>query len=240
LNRSKILVVDDEKNIVDLISTNLSVEGFEVLSAFDGEEALFKARETRPDLILLDIMMPDPDGLEVCRLLKQNVGTSNIPVIMLTCLVDMETRMKSFDFGAVEYLTKPFIIDNLLKAIRQTLQHKILIVDDCEELRFALKIWFEEKGYEVTVASSGTEAISLLDNQTFQIAILDYNLGAGPDGLNVFYHIVTENLPVKTLFITSELEDGNLHEACSYGACGVLQKPFSLRTIEEKVRKILS
>lgn len=239
MNKNKILIVDDEEKVVELLKTNLSFEGFEVLSAFRGDDAIDKAIRIRPDLILLDIMMPKPDGLEVCRILKNNSFTKDIPVIMVSCIYDGKIIQESFNLGAEDYLTKPFSIDSLLKSVKKSLLHKILIVDDCEELRFALRVWFEEKGYLVSVAEDGNEAINLLKNNSYDLVLLDYHLGPGPDGLEVFYYIKEKNISLKTLFMTSEIQDGDLKIACSRGALGLLQKPFTLKSVEAKIQEIL-
>jgi DNA-binding response OmpR family regulator len=221
------------------LKANLSGEGFEVMSAFRGDEALCKASEKHPDLILLDILMPELDGLEVCRRLKRDESTSNIPVIMLTCLQDQGTRLESLRVGANDYVVKPFLHEHLLKSIKKTLLPSILLVDDCEELSYALKMWFEEKGYKVTVATNGYEAISLLEESAFHLALLDYNLGFGPTGVEVFNYIKENEVPVKTLFMTSEFDRKELREACLEGALGIIQKPFRLKAVEAEVRRLL-
>jgi DNA-binding response OmpR family regulator len=106
--RNKILVVDDEPDIVELLSFNLKQAGFAIGTAFDGVEALRKARSMMPDLILLDLMLPKLDGLSVCEILRRNVSTSSIPVILLTGLTGELGRLAGLDAGATDYITKPF------------------------------------------------------------------------------------------------------------------------------------
>ena len=101
----KILIVDDEKNIVDIIAFNLKKEGYTVITAADGEEGVQKAMEENPDLILLDLMMPKMDGYEVCKKIREK---KNTPIIMLTAKSDERDELRGFDLGIDEYITKPF------------------------------------------------------------------------------------------------------------------------------------
>ncbi|MCL2002996.1 MAG: response regulator transcription factor [Oscillospiraceae bacterium] len=115
----KILVVDDEKNIVKGIKFNLEHEGYEVETAEDGEEAVAKAREDVFDLIVMDLMMPKTDGLEACRQIREFSG---VPVIMLTARSEDTDKLIGFEYGADDYLTKPFNILELKARIRAILR----------------------------------------------------------------------------------------------------------------------
>ncbi len=114
-----ILVVDDEKNIVQLARLYLNKEGFQVEAAFDGAQALEKAKAVRPDLIVLDIMMPEPDGLAVCRELRK---TSNVPIIILTARGDDVDRIVGLELGADDYVTKPFNPRELVARVKAVLR----------------------------------------------------------------------------------------------------------------------
>ena len=114
-----ILVVDDEKNIVQLARLYLNKEGFRVEAAYDGAQALEKARTLRPDLIVLDIMMPELDGLSVCRELRK---TSNVPIILLTARDDDIDRIVGLELGADDYGTKPFNPRELVARVKAVLR----------------------------------------------------------------------------------------------------------------------
>ena len=114
-----ILVVDDEKNIVQLARLYLSKEGFQVEVAYDGAQALEKAKSLRPDLIVLDLMMPEPDGLAVCRELRK---TSNVPIIILTARGDDVDRIVGLELGADDYVTKPFNPRELVARVKAVLR----------------------------------------------------------------------------------------------------------------------
>jgi diguanylate cyclase (GGDEF)-like protein len=113
----KVLVVDDERNILDIIKFNLEVEGYEVITSRDGEEALRLIQELRPDLILCDIMMPELDGLEVCRRLKADSRTNQIPVVMLSARTQAQDKVASIEAGADDFITKPFDFSDLVARI---------------------------------------------------------------------------------------------------------------------------
>jgi len=113
-----VLVVEDERDVADLIRYNLTKEGYDVVVAPTGSDALKQAREVHPDLVLLDIMVPQLNGWEVCRRLKQDVETKNIPVIMVTGRVEEGDKVLGFEMGADDYVTKPFSPRELLARIR--------------------------------------------------------------------------------------------------------------------------
>lgn len=119
---AKILIVDDEKQLREMLTMRLEASGYEVITAADGEEGLKKTNKENPDLILLDIMMPGMDGLVVLSRLKNNLETSFIPVIMLTAKGDTSAVMELQTAGATDYVIKPFEAENLLDLIKKTLQ----------------------------------------------------------------------------------------------------------------------
>ena len=103
-----ILVVEDEAPLVTLLRYNLEREGFSVFEALDGDEALNEARERKPDLVLLDWMLPLVSGIEVCRQLRRHPETRAIPIVMLTARGEQGDKLRAFDNGADDYVTKPF------------------------------------------------------------------------------------------------------------------------------------
>jgi len=120
--KPKILVVDDEPDAVELVAFNLTKAGFEIIAAEDGVEALAKARELLPDAIVLDLMIPKMDGLEVCRNLRRDPATASIPVIMVTAKGAEMDRVLGLELGADDYLTKPFSPRELVLRIKKTIQ----------------------------------------------------------------------------------------------------------------------
>lgn len=122
--KPKILVVDDEPDAVDLIAFNLKAAGFRVTAAPDGEVALKKARQESPDLIVLDLMLPEVDGLEVCKILRRDTATAGIPIVMLTARAEEVDRVLGLELGADDYITKPFSPRELVLRIKNLLRRR--------------------------------------------------------------------------------------------------------------------
>jgi phosphate regulon transcriptional regulator PhoB len=119
---SKILIVEDDSDIVELLTYNLREAGFETEAVFNGGDAIERAVEEQPDLIILDLMLPEVDGLEVCRLLKQDTQTEDIPIIMLTAKGEEIDRVIGLQLGADDYVTKPFSQREFVLRVRAVLR----------------------------------------------------------------------------------------------------------------------
>jgi len=115
----RVMVVDDDEKTVELVKLYLNRDGYRVISAYEGEEALQLAREAHPDLIVLDLMLPGINGLEICRTLRQE---SDVPIIMLTAMTTDEDRLRGLDLGADDYVTKPFSPRELAARVRAVLR----------------------------------------------------------------------------------------------------------------------
>lgn len=122
MSANTILVVDDEQDLLDLIEYNLMKEGYRVLKAVNGIEALEVAKEQNPDLVLLDIMMPKMDGLEVCEKMRSDSDLRHIPIIFLTARGDEKTEVEGLDLGADDYVTKPISTTKLISRIKAVLR----------------------------------------------------------------------------------------------------------------------
>ncbi|HEY5298590.1 MAG TPA: response regulator transcription factor [Verrucomicrobiae bacterium] len=118
----KILIVDDEPDAIELLEFNLKQAGFEVAAAEDGAEALRKAKSYAPNLIVLDVMLPELDGLEVCKLLRRDPATATLPIIMLTAKAAELDRVLGLELGADDYITKPFSPRELILRIKKILE----------------------------------------------------------------------------------------------------------------------
>jgi two-component system response regulator VicR len=117
--KRKILIVDDEKNIVDILKYNLNKEGFETIEAYDGRQALEMVERENPDLILLDIMLPEYDGFTVCKKIRQ---TMNTPILMLTAREEEVDKVLGLELGADDYITKPFSPRELMARVKANLR----------------------------------------------------------------------------------------------------------------------
>jgi len=114
----KILVVDDEVDLVETVRFPLEMEGYDVLVSYNGEDALNQARKEKPDLIILDLMLPKLDGYKVCRLLKFDERYKHIPILMLTAKTQEKDKILGKETGADEYITKPFEMDYLMEKVK--------------------------------------------------------------------------------------------------------------------------
>jgi len=123
--RENILVVDDEEDILELVQYNLSREGYQVRQAGTGEEGLKIARQKKPDLVILDLMLPGVDGLEVCKNLKNDPKTAHIPIIMLTAKSEEADMVTGLELGADDYIPKPFSPRVLLARVKTVLRRKL-------------------------------------------------------------------------------------------------------------------
>jgi len=121
----KILIVDDEEDVLELVRYNLDRSGYHIETASSGEEALSKARKSMPELIILDLMLPGIDGLEVCKKLKGDVKTEHIPVVMLTAKGDESDIVTGLELGAEDYITKPFSPKVLIARVRRILHRAV-------------------------------------------------------------------------------------------------------------------
>jgi DNA-binding response OmpR family regulator len=134
--KANILVVDDEPDLLELIDSNLTAAGFNVLTATGAREALRQARELRPQLILLDVMLPELDGLEVCKLLRQDPATRSIPIVLLTARATEIDRVLGLELGADDYVTKPFSMRELVLRVKKLLGRQPAREADAGQIEF--------------------------------------------------------------------------------------------------------
>src|SRR5438128_7376905 len=189
--QGRVLVVEDERDVADLIRYNLTKEGYDVVVAPTGSDALKQAREVHPDLVLLDIMVPQLNGWEVCRRLKQDAETKSIPVIMVTGRVEEGDKVLGFEMGADDYVTKPFSPRELLARIRAVARRRRMDpvgrknqvkVGDLEIDRHRFEV--RMKGRAVALTPKEFELLALLANSPGRVFGRDELLDAvwGRDG----------------------------------------------------------
>lgn len=133
--KSKVLIVDDEQDVTELLEFNLRSAGYDVISADDGATALKKAREALPDLIVLDVMLPEMDGTEVCKQLRRDPSTARIPIIMLTAKASEIDRVLGLELGADDYVTKPFSPRELVLRVRGLLRRGTVAEEPSEVIQ---------------------------------------------------------------------------------------------------------
>ena len=133
--KPKILIVDDEPDVVQLIEYNLKSAGYDVMTATDGQDALQQARGSSPDLIILDLMLPEVDGLDVCKILRRDAGTAGIPIVMLTAKASETDRVLGLELGADDYVTKPFSPRELVLRVKRLLRSESAKQDNAERIQ---------------------------------------------------------------------------------------------------------
>ena len=194
LDSKNILVVEDDLDIRELISYNLANEGHQVFEANDGEVGIDKARNNNPDLILLDLMLPGIQGLDVCRIIKSDQETKEIPIIMVTALGQEEDIVKGLETGADDYITKPFSIKVLIARVNAVLKRSIEVGEDKSKDILINGINIKTRSREVWVNKN---PINDLTFSEFQIL---YLLAGHPGWVFTRYQIIDkirgDNYPV--------------------------------------------
>ncbi len=148
--KKKILIVDDEEHIVRMLDINVRTQGYESICAYDGGEALAAAEHAHPDIILLDVMMPEMDGIEVCRRLKSNPLTRAIPVIMVSAKSEEHDKIAGLIGGADDYVTKPFNLQELFLRIEAALRQVAILTGAGDSVYTAGSVILDSGRYLVT------------------------------------------------------------------------------------------
>jgi len=209
--KETILIVEDEKDIVKMLDYNLKKEGYKILVAHDGEDALDTANAKHPDLILLDLMLPGVDGLEVCKQLKLERKTASIPVIMLTAKTQESDKVVGLELGADDYVTKPFSPRELIARIKAVLRRgkendklpEILKIGDLT-IDFS-KIAFTVKDKPVELTSKEFELLKTLIKAKGRVLSRDYLLD-NIWGFNNAIEIQTRTVDVHIRTLRKKLE----------------------------------
>lgn len=194
LDSKNILVVEDDLDIRELMSFNLANEGHQVFEANDGEVGIDKARNNNPDLILLDLMLPGIQGLDVCRIIKSDQETKKTPIIMVTALGQEEDIVKGLETGADDYITKPFSIKVLIARVNAVLKRSIEVGEDKSKDILINGINIKTRSREVWVNKN------LINDLTFSEFQILYLLAGHPGWVFTRYQIIDkirgDNYPV--------------------------------------------
>ncbi len=242
----KILIVEDELHIAQLFRHQLEMDGYAVSIATRGAEVLAKAQYERPDLISLDVMLPDINGFEVLRQLKTDPETKDIPVIITSIVADQE---KGFALGATDYITKPLDKLQLLTSVRRILAQQdnqtrpsILVVEDDPDTRQSLSLALSIHGFSVTGVEDGAEALTAVAAQAPDLILLDLMMPR-LDGWTVIRKLKenpqTASIPV--IVLTGKPVDPQRDKTRIFGmgVRQVLTKPISVEMLVGEIRKQL-
>ena len=167
MDNKKILIVDDEKPIVDILKFNLEKEGYTTIEAYDGEEAIEKAIAEKPDLILLDVMLPKLDGFTVCKKLRQ---TLTCPILMLTAKEDVVDKIIGLELGADDYMTKPFSIRELIARIKANLRKYAPQVQAEESKGSSSKLVIKDMVIDTE------RYVAIIDNKVIDLTIKEFEV----------------------------------------------------------------
>ena len=248
--RPLVLVVDDEPDIARLIETYIRRMGYRTILARTGREALQKARELRPDLITLDVLLPDMDGFRALTTLKRDPRTREIPVVFISIVQDEHQGLR---LGACAYLPKPLDEERLRSVLRRFLPHPgreaetvsslpVLVVDDDPDYARLLQRALEREGYRVDIAQDGEEALDRISKRRYQLVLLDQNLPRR-SGLEVLRQLradpTTRDLPVVLISGFTPAEEVQ-REVEILGARKFLSKKLSLRELVREIDRVLT
>jgi PAS domain S-box-containing protein len=235
-----ILVVDDDANIRHFLAHELTKKGYRVLEASNGKEALDQTREHHPDLITLDIQMPDINGFDVTSVLKNDENTKDIPILILSVVEDKD---RAYKLGANDTMTKPFDNEELVAKINRLLigtKKTILVVDDDKSLVKSVKYHLEHKGYSTCVAYDGKQALEMIESNRPDLIVLDIVM-PNMDGYEVIKALKsnpeTANIPI--VLVTGIEIDGGRVKAISVGATEYVTKSEDFNRLYESIDNIL-
>jgi DNA-binding response OmpR family regulator len=157
MSKSKILVVEDDRALSEVLVYNLEKSGFDVFKAMDGRDGLNQAQLRLPDLVLLDVMLPVMDGIEVCRRLRSQPETASATIIMLTAKSEESDQLIGFSVGADDYVTKPFSVRVLIERIKALARRKSKLLDEDSDIVTRFGITLDRRRYRVSVDESAVE-----------------------------------------------------------------------------------
>jgi DNA-binding response OmpR family regulator len=238
----KVLIIDDDEIVVEITTAGLELNGFEVFSAVDGGTGIEKINEKRPDVVLLDLRLPDIDGFEVLRQLRAKPDNSGMHVIMITGdrTIDID---KAFAFGADDCIIKPIDMNFLAERIKKLTKKKyrVLIVEDDRQLCVMLRNVLENQDYEVEFYHDGSNLLDTVIKNKPDVLLLDISLPTGPDGTELCKTLKNNNatkmLPV--IMLTANEHVSSVEKCFSFGAEDYIFKPFKIPDLISKIKKHL-
>jgi PAS domain S-box-containing protein len=237
----KILVVDDDRNAADIAKRQLEGSGYKVIVQAQGRAVEKWAEENRPDVVVLDLILPDVDGLDVLRALKSNTLTHDIPVVVRSIVPDDGT---AWELGVTAYLTKPVSREDLLANVEQALtwQGRVLIVEDDPDTVGLLEATMRQIGFTPLVAADGYEALTVARRHRPDIVLLDLRL-PGMDGFEALTHLkrdaITQTIPIIAISAHVADTERERNRLLALGAAAFLPKPFSISDLLSEIEAAL-
>lgn len=250
-----LLIIEGDSDIAAMLQIYFTRQGYDVVIADRGKDALELARQRTPDLIIMDVTLPDIDGFEVCNKLKSDPETGNVPVIILTTRDERSDRIRGLELGAEYYMIKPFNWEELRWKVRnrirrarslprtarscvaRSITRRMMIVEDDPDISNMLRIYFQAVGYEVAVAQRGEDALEMCWQELPHVIILDIML-PDMDGYDVCREL-RGNLRtshVSVIFLTQKDERSDKIHGLELGADDYMTKPFDLEELKLRVQ----
>ena len=237
----RVLVIEDDADIATLIRLHLAGNGREVLIARRGDEAIEMAQRARPDLITLDILLPDMDGFSVLEELKSNPATREIPVVVISVLPDRDECLR---LGAVDYVTKPIDEQRLLRAVRKVLIRRgtVLVVDDDEDNLALMRDILRANRFGVRTTTQGMRALRVAREVQPALILLDLKI-QDLDGQSVLKQLkkdpVTRDIPVIVITGSTVIDNAKRQKVLALGAARLMSKPFAVTELIEEIEMVL-
>ncbi len=242
----KILVVDDEEQNVKLLCSLLEAVGFATEGAANGREALEKVKRSAPDLVLLDIMMPEMDGFETCDAIKSDADTANIPVVIVTALADRDSKLKGLNVGANEFLTKPIDRTEMIIRVRNLikikeyedfmLRHTRILEDEVRKRTYDLQLAMDEIAQaQIEIKDSYIETIQRL---TLAAEYKDEDTATHIKRISLYSRVLSERLGRHDEFVETMYYASPMHDIGKIGIPdSILLKPGKLTAEEFEIMK---
>ena len=237
----KVLVVEDDRDIANLISLHLAGDNREVMIAQRGDEAIEMAQRERPDLITLDVLLPDADGFGVLEQLKSNPITRGIPVIVVSILQDRDDGLR---LGAVDYITKPIDKEQLMRAVRRVLVRggTVLVVDDDKDNLALMREALRAHNFGVRTTTQGKRALRVAREVRPALILLDLKM-SDMDGYTILKKLkddpATQNIPVIMVTGSTVIDDAKRQKVLALGAASFMAKPFSVEGLINEIETVL-
>ncbi|MBN2143636.1 MAG: response regulator [Candidatus Aureabacteria bacterium] len=247
-----IVLIDDDEQFVFIIKTRLESKGYHVCSGKTAHEGMRLSREEDPDIIILDIMLPDIDGFEVCSRLKEDPLTCDRPILMVSEKNTMRDRYSAAKVGAEDYLIKPFEFDDLIHKIENLIKknhniktanrlNKVLVVDDAVTIRHILANFLKQIDSSVSVleATDGESALALLEKEMPDLVLVDFNMPL-MNGMDFVKKAKQKNKfrQIPIIMVTKENSSERIQEAFAAGVSGYLTKPFTQKSLVQAINRL--
>ena len=254
--RKKILVIDDDVSSLELLEDRLKASGYDVITASDGEMGLAMAQDHKPDLVIMDILLPRMNGFQLCQRIKADPALASVPIMMLTAVyVDEVDKEKGLQVGAERYLmkadvymSKPFLSDRLLDNVRVLLgerrpeelilKEKVLVIDDDPAILELLQVRLEAKGYEVITTLDGEKGLKMIASEKPNVVILDIQLPR-MSGIDVLTKIREDKPHLPVVMITAYGSEKIAIESMRRGANDYITKPIDHKELSMRIRENL-